>query len=258
MTYLSRIRINPLRAAARTLLANPRAMHGAVTAGTPDPAPGDRTLWRLDADHPRRPVLLVLTPSKPDWTHIVEQAGWPDADGEHYAVRDYSPLLDRLAVGREFAFRLTASPIQNTSTPDKAGRHQTKTPDELRHRSYRVPHRTAAHQLQWLLERTQRWGFDIPTADTATPAPGLGPTPGTENDRHTIADHPREVRITDRSRHTFTKPGTRSNVTLTTATFEGLLRITDPALLRTALLAGVGPSKAYGCGLLTLAPPRQA
>ncbi|MER8103387.1 type I-E CRISPR-associated protein Cas6/Cse3/CasE [Kitasatospora sp. NPDC094016] len=248
MTYLSRVRINPLRAASRNLLANPRALHGAVTAGVPDTAPGDRILWRLDADHPRRPVLLVLTPSKPDWTHIVEQAGWPDADGEHYAIRDYSPLFAQLAVGREFAFRLKASPVQNTSKPDKASAHRTKTAAELHHRSYRMAHRTAAQQLTWFLDRTGRWGFTIPEARTDGPAPGLEPSA-------TDAQPAREVRITDRSRTTFTKPGTRTAVTLTTATFEGRLSITDPGLLQAALLGGIGPSKAYGCGLLTLAPP---
>ncbi|MFJ4090991.1 type I-E CRISPR-associated protein Cas6/Cse3/CasE [Kitasatospora sp. NPDC089913] len=251
MTYLSRVRINPLRAASRTLLANPRALHGAVTAGTPDVAPGDRTLWRLDTDHPRRPVLLVLTPSKPDWTHLVEKAGWPDADGEHYAVRDYSPLLAQLAVGREFAFRLKASPVQNTSKPDKASPHRNRTEAELRHRSYRMAHRTAAQQLTWFLDRTTRWGFTVPEARTDLPAPGLEPA---DPDTPADAQPAREVRITDRSRSTFTKPGTRTPVTLTTATFEGHLRITDPGLLQATLLGGIGPSKAYGCGLLTLAP----
>ncbi|MFE7633684.1 type I-E CRISPR-associated protein Cas6/Cse3/CasE [Kitasatospora sp. NPDC057518] len=251
MTYLSRVRINPLRAASRTLLANPRALHGAVTAGIPDTEPGDRILWRLDADHPRRPMLLVLTPSKPDWTHIVEQAGWPDADGEHYAIRDYSPLLGQLAVGREFAFRLKASPVQNTSKPEKPSAHHTKSAAELHHRSYRLAHRTAAQQLAWFLDRTERWGFTVPEARTDHPAPGLEPS---DSDAPAHARPAREVRITDRSRSSFTKPGTRTAVTLTTATFEGRLRISDPALLQTALLGGIGPSKAYGCGLLTLAP----
>ncbi|MEV7027059.1 type I-E CRISPR-associated protein Cas6/Cse3/CasE [Kitasatospora sp. NPDC093558] len=247
MTYLSRVRINPLRAASRNLLANPRSLHGAVMAGIPDNVPGDRILWRLDAEQARRPMLLVLTPSKPDWTHIVEQAGWPDAEGEHYAIRDYSPLLAELAIGREFAFHLKASPVQNTSQPEKASPHRTKTAAELHHRSYRMAHRTAAQQLTWFLDRTHRWGFTLPEARTDDPAPGID-TPTSD------PSAPREVRITDRSRTTFTKPGTRTSVTLTTATFEGHLRITDPGLLQAALLGGIGPSKAYGCGLLTLAP----
>jgi CRISPR system Cascade subunit CasE len=36
--------------------------------------------------------------------------------------------------------------------------------------------------------------------------------------------------------------------------FEGLLEVTDPAGLRTAVAAGIGPAKGYGLGLLSLAP----
>lgn len=45
-------------------------------------------------------------------------------------------------------------------------------------------------------------------------------------------------------------------VTLTRVTYNGILQVTDPAALRRALTGGIGPAKAYGCGLLTLAPNR--
>ncbi|MCA6215587.1 type I-E CRISPR-associated protein Cas6/Cse3/CasE [Ideonella sp. B7] len=35
--------------------------------------------------------------------------------------------------------------------------------------------------------------------------------------------------------------------------FEGLLQVTEPAALQQALAAGIGPGKAFGCGLLSLA-----
>ena len=43
-------------------------------------------------------------------------------------------------------------------------------------------------------------------------------------------------------------------VTLRTATFEGELTIADMGLFQKTLLCGVGRAKAYGCGLLTIAP----
>ncbi|MFE2045957.1 type I-E CRISPR-associated protein Cas6/Cse3/CasE [Streptomyces sp. NPDC059477] len=257
MTYLSRIRINPLRARSRLLLANPRTMHGAVMGGVPGAAGSERVLWRLDADNPHRPHLFVLTGSRPDWTHVVEQAGWPDADGEHVAVRDYAPVLRQIAVGREFAFRLTASPVQNTQaphapTPAQAARLSARA-DSKRVRGFRLGHRTAAAQLGWFLDRTERWGFDIPAARTDPPAPGLaGQRPQVPSDAELAPL--REVRITDRQRHSFTKGGKGPRVTFHSATFEGRLRVTDPTAFTTRLLEGIGPSKAYGCGLLTLAP----
>ncbi|MFD7896314.1 type I-E CRISPR-associated protein Cas6/Cse3/CasE [Streptomyces sp. NPDC059743] len=262
MTYLSRIRINPLRAQSRRLLSNPRAMHGAVMGGLPGTADTERVLWRLDTDNPHRPHLFVLTRSKPDWTHVIEQAGWPDADGEHAAVRDYTPLLGQIAAGREFAFRLTASPVQNTPTPHTPTPTQstrlTANTDNKRVRGFRLGHRTAAAQLDWFLTRTQRWGFDIPASRTDPPAPGLAQprldTPPESTAPPTDTHPPREVRITDRQRHSFTKNGQGPRVTFQSATFEGRLRVTDPAAFTARLLDGIGPSKAYGCGLLTLAP----
>ncbi|MEV7682334.1 type I-E CRISPR-associated protein Cas6/Cse3/CasE [Streptomyces sp. NPDC088341] len=260
MTYLSRIRINPLRAGSRRLLSNPRVMHGAVTGGIPGPAGSERVLWRLDADDPRRPHLFVLTRSKPDWTHVIEQAGWPDADGEHAAVRDYAPLLRQIAAGREFAFRLTASPVQNTQmpntpTPAQAARLAARI-DSKRARGFRLGHRTVAAQLGWFLDRTERWGFDIPASRTDPAAPGLDPrTPeGTPVAASQNINPFREVRITQRQRHSFTKSGKGHRVTFHSATFEGRLRVTDPTAFTARLLEGIGPSKAYGCGLLTLAP----
>ena len=36
--------------------------------------------------------------------------------------------------------------------------------------------------------------------------------------------------------------------------YEGLLEITNPSELRNAILTGIGPARAYGNGLLSLAP----
>ncbi|MGC5410083.1 type I-E CRISPR-associated protein Cas6/Cse3/CasE, partial [Streptomyces sp. DT225] len=43
-------------------------------------------------------------------------------------------------------------------------------------------------------------------------------------------------------------------VSIVTVTFDGHLEVTDPAVFRRALMQGIGKAKAYGCGLLTLAP----
>jgi CRISPR system Cascade subunit CasE len=247
MTYLSRIRINPLRAESRKLLANPRVMHAYVSAAVPATPDSERTLWRLDADNPHRPHVFALTRSAPDWTHLVEAAGWPEADGEHSAVADYTPLLARLAIGREFAFRLTANPVQNTSRPDNPTPNQAERIANGYTRSFRLGHRTAGAQLGWFLDRTARNGFEIPSARTD---PGL-----TVRDDDADEGSPApDVRLTARDRHTFAKGGRGRQVVLHLATFEGRLRVTDPTLLAAALVNGIGPAKAYGCGLLTLAP----
>jgi CRISPR system Cascade subunit CasE len=50
-----------------------------------------------------------------------------------------------------------------------------------------------------------------------------------------------------------TDTGPRRDVHLRTATYDGLLDVTDPDALRRTLTGGIGHGKAYGCGLLTLA-----
>lgn len=257
MTYLSRIRINPLRAQSRKLLANPRAMRSAVLHGVPGDATKERILWRLDTDNPHRPWLYALTSTKPDWSHLVEDAGWPDADGEHVEIADYRPLLERLGAGHHYAFRVTASPVQNTKTPLKRtaaqiARTEAETgkpeAERRRPRSLRLGHRTAATQLAWFLDRTPKWGFRIPATEIEPQLPGIE-----------LEDPAPEVLIIGRQRLSFGHPDRdnttrKSRVTIHTATFEGRLEITDPERFATTLLAGIGPSKAYGCGLLTLAP----
>ncbi|WP_443075506.1 type I-E CRISPR-associated protein Cas6/Cse3/CasE [Streptomyces sp. NBC_01483] len=127
----------------------------------------------------------------------------------------------------------------------KAGADAPGTP--ARRRGFRVAHRTTGQQISWLLKQADRHGFTIPTAPTTEPAPGLRidelltPAPA--------------VALTARDVLRFHKRTNGPRVTVSTATFQGRLRVTDPDTLRNALLAGIGPAKGYGQGLLTLAPP---
>lgn len=230
--YLSRVWINPLRSQARRLLADPQAMHAAVLGGIPTQPVDERVLWRLDEDEPRRPALLVVTESMPSWEHLVEQAGWPSASGDdpQALTRSYGPVLDQLDDGQRYGFRLTANPVQNV---------RREGPDGSRLRSERVGHRTATHQLDWFLARCERWGFGVPSSSSSTESMG---------------EEVLDVRIRTRARRVFRR-GKSGRVTLQVVCFEGSLEVTDATLLRAKLVEGIGPAKAYGCGLMTLAPP---
>lgn len=260
MPYLSKIFLNPRRKGALRFLGNPHHIHAAVLAGIAEQPVTERVLWRLESGNPHRPELLVLTETRPDWTHLVEQAGWPSADTGTPLVRDYTPLLARLAVGREFAFRLTANPVQSLRRPQKMSPEKEAlrakqeamegTAAQRGIRGFRVAHRTAAHQLGWLLGQAKRAGFEIPhvTAPPSPPDLGLG-EPG---------EPAPDVALVARDVLRFRKHQGGREVVISTATFQGRLRVTDTSALYTALLTGIGPSKAYGQGLLTLAPlPRE-
>lgn len=241
MPFLSRIWINPLRGGAQNLLRNPQAMHAAVLGGVSRQPVTERVLWRIDADVPQRPGLFVLTHSRPSWEHLVEQASWPSADTPQAQVRDYAPLLDKLETGRRFAFRLTANPTQSTRRPDKLTPTQQAVRQADPRRSHRVGHRTVAHQLGWLLDRVESWGARIPEArsDFAAVEP--------------VGQAPLDVRVSGRQRLSFLRKQDK-RVTLQQVTYEGHLVVQDPKRLADRLLSGIGRGKAYGCGLLTLAP----
>ena len=235
VTYLSRIWLNPLRTGAQRMLRNPQVLHAAVLGGLSRQPVTERVLWRLEQDTPHRAGVLVLTDSLPSWEHLVEQAGWPHADDPQALVRPYEPLLDQLVRGREFGFRLQANPIRSTRIPTSPSPAQKEhLAGSTRPRGVRVPHRTVAHQLAWFTDRVSGWGFALPTTLDGTP----------------------QLQLTSRARLIFNKSDgdTRRRVTVQTATFDGRLRVTDPDQARRSLLNGVGSARAYGCGLITLAP----
>lgn len=241
MPYLSRIWINPLRRQAQRLLAEPQAMHAAVLGGLSAQPVTERVLWRVDADEPRRPGLLVLTQSKPSWEHLVEQASWPASDEPQALTRDYTPLLARVALGREFAFRLVANPVQSRRTPDKPRASAGAEAKEAARRSARLGHRTVNHQFRWLLERTSGWGFEVSSAQL-------------DEDWSEESLEIGDVTITGRARRSFRRRRGEAPVVIQMVTYEGRLVVTNADVLRERLLNGVGAAKAYGCGLLTLAP----
>jgi CRISPR system Cascade subunit CasE len=237
--YLSRIWLNPLRTGTQRMLRNPQVLHAAILGGISRQPVSERVLWRLESDSAHRLAVLVLTETAPSWHHLIEQAGWPGADEPQALIRPYEPLLASIALGREFAFRLKANPVTATRTPARPSPAQQARLAGDRPRGVRVPHRTAASQLTWLASRADNWGFAIPIGRAGEP----------------------DVAIISRERLQFAKPGhdgRQHHVTISTATFEGRCRVTDPEAARRSLLSGVGPGRAYGCGLITLAPATAA
>lgn len=221
--FLSRFRINTARREARKLLASPQAMHAAVLAGFPCPEDHTRddarTLWRIDQGRDQQVLLYVVSPTAPDLTHLVEQAGWPTI-ARTWETRPYARLLDSLDKGQRWAFRLTANPTRN-------GRRKEDDPT-----TQRYGHVTPVQQVEWLTKRAERNGFNV-----------VRQADGELN----LVTHNRQI-------HRFTRKHGEKPVTVITATYDGVLEVEDPALFRNVLTRGIGHARAYGCGLLTLAP----
>lgn len=225
--YLTRFRINTERVGARKLLSSPQTLHAAVMssfAELPAQQDGPRVLWRIDRSARHRTHLCIVSPCKPDLTHLVEQAGWPTT--ARWDTYDYGPFLERLSAGDRWAFRLTANPVHSVRNRDGV---PTKT----------TAHIGPRHQLRWLLQRQEAAGFRIVRKP---------PGPGHQDELNQY-----ELVVRNRRQLAFKKRGSSKPVTLVTVTFDGRLEVTDPDAFRRTLTHGLGKAKAYGCGLMTLA-----
>lgn len=131
-----------------------------------------------------------------------------------YETKDYSPLLERISDGGKWQFRLTANPVVSKS--DGSGK-----------RGKIMPHVTPEHQKRWLFDRAERLGFSL---------------------------DPEGFQVVRSKRYDFRKKNgsDSSRVRLLSATFEGVLTVTDADKFKDALCSGIGREKAYGQGLLTI------
>ena len=172
-----------------------------------------RRLWRVDWLDGKC-YLLVLSPDQPDFTNLAKQFGYPNLE-KPWETKGYAPLLDRLQAGQTWRFRLLANPV-----------HSIKGKDEASARGKVLAHVTPEQQRQWLLARSKACGFVL------------------EENKFDVV-HTQWLK--------FNKGGEGGcEVTLRTATFEGVLTIADLEQFKETLLSGVGRAKAYGCGLMTV------
>jgi len=220
--YLSRIQLNSRnRHVWRALLADPYRLHQLVMSGFPDGVPRQKAdvLYRLEADQ-NPPLLLVQSSVKPNWDQIPPQ--WlPPASAfdplPNPAVRALDGL--HLPAGRVLRFRLVANPSVKKSRRDENGK---------RRNSNRVPLVREEKQIAWLEDKGKHHGFRV---------------------QHVLASDPQRYTLWQRNgKHT------SAPITLYTVRFDGVLQITDAARFQEALRQGIGPAKAFGCGLLSLAP----
>ncbi|MFF5800410.1 type I-E CRISPR-associated protein Cas6/Cse3/CasE [Streptomyces albogriseolus] len=135
------------------------------------------------------------------------------------AVRETSPLLSALRPGATLHFRCVASPVRK---PGAGTRSLYNLPA--------VVPLTGAHADEWWMRQADTAGLKVLTLrsqplDSAT---GLRGRRGADQQR---------------IRHARTR-------------FDGTAAVIDPDQLRAKLTDGIGRGKAYGCGLLTVAPAR--
>ncbi len=227
MLYLSRL-IPDLRAAAvRRDLANPYEMHRTLMRALPDHNDGGpgRILWRVDSNpHTGGLHLLVQSTLPPDWSQL--DLGWLVTPPQQ---RKFAPVF---RPGQRLRFRLRANPTRRAGKahPDPAFVGK------------RVPIMDLDGQLVWFVRKARCGGFhpigrngdgDAATFDVAVSHAGIARSYklGPDRSKMIAIDHYAVV-------------------------FDGVLMVNDPEVFRHEVIRGIGPAKAFGFGLLSVAPVR--
>ena len=140
--YLSRIAIDLRRYETMRALHERERLHAMVESCFPGPR--QRRLWRLDSLHDID-YLLLLSGEAPNLRELGRQIGCRGAIGE---IKDYTPLLRRIAPGTVWRFRLTANPTESIPSRDGSrGRVRAVT--------------VVARQREWLARQGASHGFAV-------------------------------------------------------------------------------------------------
>lgn len=249
--YLTRVYLNPYRRGCKFLISSPQRMHAAVLASFPPgsiPSSSEgRVLWRIDrppktsrSTNENSPAiaLYISSPVAPDPAAIVEQAGY-EVNGS-VVVKRTDDFLDSLREGQLWSFRVTVNPtFRRAGQEDEKGRKKV------------LAHVTVAQQTQWFLDRAVPNGFEIPLMSEF----GGDVSRTLSADGGLVGSDAPFIGLVERRSERFRRNHDErvDVVALQLATFEGKLRVTDPDLLRHALVNGIGRAKGYGAGLLSLA-----
>lgn len=222
--YLSRLRLDPERREVWRAVADCHLLHRAVLAAfptTPGSSPREAfgVLHRLDLDPAgRAPTLLVQSAAAPDWGRLGSAAAWSAAGRPD--VKDITGAYAALAAGDRLRFRLRANPTRRVNASHAGD-------DKLAGK--RVDLRDEESRLKWLARKGSQHGFVILAAEVRPGSPG---------------------------NRDWGRPAGGAPVRFGAALFEGVLEVADAAAFRATLRDGIGSGKAFGFGLLSVAPVR--
>jgi CRISPR system Cascade subunit CasE len=231
--YLSRLMPNLRSREARRDLGDCMAMHRTIMRAFPDKLSDEGTaraeagvLYRVESATNGDLMLLVQSVVPPDWARLPPSWLFPAAQPD---LKDITGALSRIDSGRVLRFKLVANPTRKIDTKTGA--------DGRKNNGKRVELRCEEEWLAWLERRAERSGFRLRAVHAARHVPDVRSG--------------RELKATGRKSG---PDGSSFRLTFRGVAFEGRLQVVDVALFRAGVRAGVGSGKAYGYGLLSLAP----
>ena len=245
--YLSRLLLNPCSRQVRSELAQPYEMHRTLMRGFPEANEPERVsarerfgvLFRAEVDDLGDAVtVLVQSRVEPDWSilDVLPDYLCLDTMRPNPSCKDIMPVCRNLYPQQVLRFRLRANPTKRIAKKD----------DPLSGK--RVELNREEDQIAWLIrkgrerEKDQPGGFELVVKEAAN-------TPGE------ILQVPRVNVCPEGKQQSRKRDGAGGHATTHLAVlFEGLLRVTDRQAFLATLIHGIGPGKAFGFGLLSVAP----
>jgi CRISPR system Cascade subunit CasE len=245
--YLSRLCLNPLFGRSLQLAADPYLLHQKLlptlscdTREKPNVARQPKTadlLFRVDETE-HGPAVLLQTAEAPDW-QALELA--PRALRRPAETKPYTP---EFGLGQRLSFRLLCRPSVRCSRPFSwwsPGMRPENRREVKRGQRYGI--RGDQELIDWL--KDQGKGY--------SERPGLNGFAGHGFIIETVG----LTRVEWVNSKPNGKSGNRENQErLGAVRFDGILLVTDSDKLREAVRNGIGPQKAFGFGLLSVAPVR--
>jgi CRISPR system Cascade subunit CasE len=244
--YLSRLIVDPRDRGVRRDLGDCQALHRTLLAAYPQEADGNGAraafgvLYRVETV-PRTGLtaLLVQSSVKPAWERLPAGYLLSPTDGmENPAVKVIDQSLDGLREGMRLRFRLRANPTKRVSPRNETERNLE------RWRCKRVDLRREEDQIAWLRRKGDAGGFRL--VDVRSVSAGDQEAP--------VVDVRTVPEGRDRGRRPNPHRGRPDNLTFGAVIFDGELTVVDVAQFRRTLAMGIGSGKAYGFGLLSVAP----
>lgn len=237
--YLSRLILDVRSGAVRRWLSDVDQLHRDVLAAF-DRAPSSEApratlgiLFRLDRQRDGRLLLLVQSNEKPSWhrlpTGVLTRPDVMDEAFDNPAVKELDAQLAGVQEGQILRFRLRANPTKKVDTKTGA--------DGKRRNGRRVALTSEADRLAWLRRKAEQHGFELGAVEQSGNVPdvidvGEGRSVGARQNA----------------------PEGHGRVTFGSCVFEGTLRVRQLTEFKQALVSGIGSGKAFGFGLLSVAP----
>lgn len=245
--YLSRLLLNPRSRQVMSEMAHPYEMHRTLMRAFPKREVQTEAkarekygvLFRAETDEKKRLVkVYVQSLVEPDWSILDGLNSYlcDSPESIAYEHQDIWPALQKLQSGRIFSFRLRANPtkrIAKEGDPLKGKRVQLQREDD---------------QIAWLLRKGLEMGKDTSGGfDLLTKRARDG-----QGKEFLV---PR-VHVIPEGIYTGRKKDAAVGRSTThfAVQFEGLLQVTDADAFRQTLIRGIGSGKAFGFGLLSVAP----